>query len=160
MVRLYIEGSTGKAAIYETTSGDAPFTTPLSHIDKLYFHSDLDAISVQTVHTGTVTLPSRAQNGEYNATQNLFAHGLGGIPYVEGRLTKIGGTSVSVPLCGSVCVYKGSGSEAGAFARWVHLGADATNVMLSEYTTTHLDTGGFGSLALEYEVYVTDLLLT
>lgn len=156
--RLKIDGTTGTAAIYDTSAGDAPFTTPLSHIDKLFFHSDLRSIGVQTVVTGSITLPARAANGSFNAVQNLYTHGLGGIPYVEGRITAIGGSPVSIPLCGSVPVDQQSGVNASSFARFVHLGANATHVVLSEYTETHFATA-FGSLSISYEIYVTDVLL-
>jgi hypothetical protein len=156
-VRLKADGATGKVAIYDyTTANDDPFTAPLSHVSRLLFHSDLQYPAIIDVRTGSITLPSVGTNTtERSVAYTLFAHGRGGVPYVEGAITS--GLSRVVALCGSVPVQVGT-SLGAAFPRVVHLGADATNVYLNEYGSTH-ETFAWGSVTLGWTVYVTDVLV-
>ena len=154
-VRLHADGSTGTVAIYTyNTADDLPFTDPYNHIDRLLFHSGLNAISVINVVTGSLTLNAIGANSAGRNNYTLFAHGISGTPYVEGRLTAIGGSSVSRPLAGSVPV----ATQTQGYARLVHLGADATYVYLNEVYASEMSTS-YSSLALSYEIYITDLSL-
>ena len=148
-VRVKADGATGAIAIYTYSGSDAPFTSPLSNIPSLLFHSDLRSISITSVVTGSVTLSAHSANTSGRQAYTLFAHGKGGTPYVEGRLT-----SPAYPLVGSVPVE----TQSQGYARLVHLGADATYVYLHEIYAAEQSTA-YGTLGLTYEVYVSDVLL-
>lgn len=154
-VRLKVDGVAGKCAIY-TGGDDAPFDYPLEHVDKIRFHSDLQYPRIISTHTGTWTLPAvAAQAGFVKRSTNLFAHGLSGTPYVEGFVTVSG---VKVPLLGSVPLNRLSGTRTGFAARWVHLGADATNVIMNEATVGMYESG-HGTFDVDWTVYLTDTLI-
>lgn len=157
-MRLYADGGTGKVAVYDYTAGDdVPFTTPLSAIGRLKFHSDLPYPAIIDTRSVSVTLPAVASaTDESNIRHILFAHGVSGIPYVEGAITS--GLSRVVALCGSVPVQVGTGL-ANSFFRAVHLGADATYVYLNDYCTTY-ETQGFPALTLGLNVFVLDTVLS
>lgn len=163
-VRLKVDGTTGKIAVYDYTAGDdAPFTSPMSNIPRLFFHSDLPAIKIIDVRSTTVSLSALASgSAQVGGTfylglteeKTLFAHGLAGIPYVEGRITAIDGGSVNIPLCGSVPI-----QQASSFPRWLHLGASATNVVLNTFLNGYANFD-YPAISVTVETYVTDLLLT
>lgn len=157
-MRLKADGTTGAIAIYSyDTANDAPFTTPLSNVSRLQFHSNLEYPAVVSIVSGTTTLPAVGVATHISTTHTLFAHGRGGTPYVEGYITS--GLGQQVGLCGSVIVQQNTGSSSALrFARWVHLGADATNVYLHELGES-IDTQGYASLDLGWTVYVLDTLL-
>ena len=149
-VRLKADGATGKVAIY-TGTDDLPFDTPLSYVSRLRFHSDLEYPRVISTHTGTVSLPAvGAATGYRLVTHTLFAHGLGGAPFVEGTLA-LGG--VNVPWLGSVP----AATSASGPARWLHLGADATNIICREYSYGPRS-NTFGALSVNWTVYLTDTI--
>lgn len=90
--KLYAEGVTGHVAIYEG-GNEAAFTDPLNNLDKVYFHSALDYISIAHVWQGTITHPARTRSGSedkylsgakkpLNGTQDyaLTTHNLGYVP--------------------------------------------------------------------------------
>ena len=166
-VRLKADGATGKVAIYDyTTANDDPFTAPLSHVSRLYFHSDLPAIKVIDVQTGTASLA--AANGNDNRisgnlytsvgeVKTLFAHGITGTPYVEGRITSLAGSSVNIPLTGSVPIQDYGANGAGLY-RWLTLGSNATNVVLNAWINANAYQD-YPAINVGWEVYVTDLVL-
>lgn len=159
-IRLKADGQTGKVAIYFGTD-DEPFENPLDHVARLRFHSDLEYPAVVSKHTGTVSLTSMGANTIQETTHVLFAHGQGGIPFVEGTLL-LGANTVS--WAGSVPVAQGSWSDLAMnqvglhSLRFLHLGANATNVVAHEYSvTSHGDS--FGALNVDFTVYLTDRLV-
>lgn len=157
-MRLKADGTSGTVAVYDYTAGnDNPFSNPLGDIPRLRFHSGLLYPAIVSTVTGSISLPAVSANTtDRNVRHTLFAHGRGGIPYVEGAITS--GLSRVVGLCGSVPVQTGDSTGA-AFPRVVHLGADATNVYLNEYGSTH-ETFGWSALTLGWTVYVTDVLVS
>lgn len=164
-VRLRVDGNTGKVAIYDYTAGDdVPFSSPLSAVSRLRFHSDLVYPRIIDTRTVSVTLPAVIPNAKNDSdttsTTNLFAHGQSGIPWVEGKVTS--GLGAIVPLCGSVPVQQHSSSPFSAspsFVRILHLGADATNVVLNSFCVTE-DVQTMPALTITVVVYVTNILLT
>ncbi len=156
---MNIDGVAGVAAIY-TGSDDLPMDDPLDYVGRLKFHSGLHNIAILSVHTGQITLPAVSANSSYQSNYDIIAHGLGTTPYVEGRVTKIGGTDVSIPFAGSIVVVQQSGgpfpAETPAFMRILNLGADDTNVIINEYSVAHLDVA-YSSVTIDWEVYVTDV---
>jgi len=157
---MRFKASASGVAIYDEAAagGDGPFTSPLSHLGNVRFHSSLKYPAIVDTRTGiTVNLAAVGTNVTHRTqTFTLFAHGRGGIPFVEGVIT--GGLSQTVALCGSVPVQTCGSGAAGAFVRVVHLGADGTNVYLNDYGTTY-ELSGFSALTLTLTVYVTDVLL-
>jgi len=162
-VRLKADG-TGKVAIYTyDTPDDVPFTSPLSAVSRLRFHTDLVYPRIINTQTRTITLPSVIANAQSDtdttSTTTLFAHGLGGIPWVEGKITS--GLGQVVPLCGSVPVQRHStfpATVSGSFVRLVHLGADSTNVLLNSFCVTE-DVQTMPAVTITVVVYVTNILL-
>lgn len=165
-VRLKVDGTTGTVAIYDyTIENDEPFTNPYSHLSRLHFHSNLPAIKVVDVRTGSTTLAALNSGINYNITdpttwypglteaKTLFAHGQAGVPYCEGRITSLAGSPVNIPLTGSVPIQRVNG-----YPRWLHLGADATNVILNAFVNGSVN-GNYASVAVNWEVYVTDMVL-
>lgn len=162
-MRLKVDGTTGTVAIYDYTAGDdAPFTSPLSNVSRLQFHSDLDWVKVVDVRTGSVTLPAvnallaAASGNLYTSDDDevvLFAHGQSGVPYVEGRVTVLDGVSVNIPLGGSVPF-----QSFGGLPRWLHIGANATDVLLNWYLPAHRNKN-YAAMTISYEIYVTNMVL-
>jgi len=162
--RLVVDGVGGQIAIYDVstldpTQDNAPLSTPLSYIPRLHFHSALEYPRIISTYTGSVTLPSIGINTVRTAGYTIAAHGLAGTPYVEGKV-QVGGNWY--PLAGSTVVAQqnivGNGFSLG-FVRMLALGADTTNITLQEYSVSCLSAPGYGSLTLNYEIYLTDTLL-
>lgn len=156
-VRFNVDGVAGVAAIY-TGDDDLPMSDPLSHVDRLKFHSGLHNIAIVSVHTGLTILPAVAPASYNRQPHTLFAHGKAGVPYVEGRITSFNGVARSTPLVGSIALAQQSGVEHAAFPRIVHLGANATNVILNEASVAHQEQW-WSAMSVGWEVYVTDVLL-
>ena len=154
-VILRADGQTGTVAIY-TGTDDAPFDNPLGHVSRVRFHSDLDYPRTISIHTGTWTLPAvSAGSGFVKRSENLFAHGLSGTPFVEGYVT-VGGARI--PLLGSVPLNQLTGIRTEFAARWVHLGANDTHVIMNEATVGMADEG-HGTFDVNWTVYLTDTLV-
>lgn len=158
---MRFKASASGAAIYDEVAagGDGPFTSPLSYLPHVRFHSSLKypaAVDVRTGITVNLAAVSADSINERVDTFTLFAHGRGGIPYTEGVITS--GLGQPVALCGSVPVQTCGSGAAGQFVRVVHLGADGTNVYLNDYGPTY-ELSGFSALSLTLTVYVMDVLL-
>lgn len=164
---LRYKTSDGKIAIYDKSSGDLPLTTPLSHLSKIKFHSDLDYIKVIDVRTVTISLPARSNFRNAVASYTLFAHDQPGQPFVLGKLNVNG---VPVGFTGSVPVHNGytatmanAGYPSGYLGRWLALGADASNVIVHEYCVASWVNASinetYPAMSIPVTVYVTDELL-
>lgn len=145
----------GVAALWDDASDDDPFTTPLSNLSRVKFHSDLDYIKVIDEQTVSVNFPSR-NAGLHTQSYTLFAHGLGIQPLVFATCTLSG---VEVAFTGSVPVQVGAGFI-GGLARWVTIGADATNVYAYEYTRVSTGDNIPALNSFSITVWVTDEDLT
>ncbi len=149
----------GNLAIYDvesTSIDDGPLSAPLSYISRLHFHSALEYPAVIATYSGTITLDSVIANTEYWRTYIIAAHGQAGIPYVEGKIN----VGTWVPLTGSVMVTQQGTTTptTPSFARFVHLGADATNIVLQEYSVSQLTTP-YASASFNYVIYLTNKLV-
>lgn len=159
-MKLKVDGTTGKTAIYDTSNGDAPYTSPLSNVSLLRFHSDLWSPAV-TIQSATITLPNRRPSGSAyrssgDAQHTLFAHGKGGTPLVKGYVT-IGG--YKVPLTGSIPLMDAADSDSGV-GRFICVGADATNVFVLEKWVYGTVAGNPSTATtLTFVIYVTDVIL-
>ena len=93
--RFVLDAASGVVAIYDTTTRDLaldnePLSAPLSYVSRLHFDSRLQYPRVVSTLTGTLSLASVPQNTYYDHEHVIAAHGLGGFPYVEGKV-QIGG---------------------------------------------------------------------
>lgn len=166
----------GRATIYTGDPADeSPHTAPLSHLGLIKFSSALAYPKIIGQQTVNVTFPARTtlSGGSYYAaqprfteSQNLFAHGRPGKPWVLASV-EIGGQQV--PFTGSVPVQQATQQGTGnpeAWVRWVSVGADGTNVMVFEYTTvTRNATTGYSGIllpqiTLPITVWTTDKILS
>jgi hypothetical protein len=160
--RLKADGATGKVAIYDYTAGnDNPFTDPTNNITRLKFHSDLDVVGVNTIVTGAIVLPAMSAGAFRSAATNVYAHGLGAIPYVEGRITNIGGAGVNLAFLGSVPVVDGTPAIGGdtlhpGYQRILHLGANSSYVIINEISRAR---GSWPAVSVSYELWITDQTL-
>jgi len=146
-----VDGAVGVAGIYTSADGsDAPLYAPLTYLSDTKFNSALAYPAVTSSVTGSITLPAVAANTTDHRVNNvLFAHGIGSIPFIEGRITS--GLSRVVRLNGSLPVQTGSVVNGPQFPRMIHLGADASNVYLTDFGSTE-ENGGWPSLTLGWRV--------
>lgn len=153
----------GVLAIYTVpdvgVADDAPLATPLSYLSRIKFHSGLAYPKVIQTVTTTLSLPGVSGTPLRTASYSLFAHGRSGQPWVLGRAIVQG---IAVAFTGSVPVQQFATGH--PYARFLALGADATNVWIHEYCPMAGDagTGIWNSLAgidVPLEVYVTDEIL-
>lgn len=153
MPRLFARGSDGVVCIH--TGADDVVNTPTADLSRVLFHSALEYPALIRTEPVTKTLDGRLTNTVLLTTHTLFAHGRPGTPFVAGYITNLG----NVALAGTVPIEVYSNG----FGRFVTLGADATNVLLHEYTTipNTLPGGALNtaSISLSMVIYVTDLLL-
>lgn len=153
------EGSSGTVAIYEA-SDDDPFDDPVAHPSRVLFHSGLLYPARIATITGTLSMPARSAPGSAPFTRvnsagyQLAAHGLAGIPLVEGKLIGIGAGGVDVPWVGSVPLAATGFITVG---RWITLGADDTYIYAHEMWGT---ASGFapGAQDVDYEIHILDFL--
>lgn len=164
MARVFRVAS-GKVAIWDDASNDAPFTNPLGNLSRVKYHSDLGYTQIIDVRDVTLNLPPIANVLQGTASHQLFAHGRGGVPFILGKVT-VGGQPCA--FTGSVPVQMGTAGASGFgyYGRWLALGADATHVYAYEYYVCVGNSGGSSStwetypaLSLPITVYVTDELL-
>jgi hypothetical protein len=144
--KLYANGNTGAVSI---SDGDANTVSPLTNLNKIYFHSDLSYLAVSSIKTGTLSLASRTASSSdassaYGSTvHNLGAHGLSFKPMLFGYLS-----SGEQPILGDVVV-QASGN---ASIRTVTLGTDATNIYAREiYLNKDVS---FAALSLAYKIII------
>lgn len=155
-VTLRGRGSSGVVAIW-TGEDDDPYFNPLDNLaaGRVKFHSSLDYPKV--IHEQTVTLSLGARNsaGTHRNSFNLFAHGRPGIPWVLASIS-VGG--VPVAAVGNVPIQRASKS---CWARWLSIGADATNVTAFEYVVVPHETSLYqlSSTSVDITVWVTDEIL-
>jgi len=152
----------GRAGIW-TGDDDAPYTAPRSNLARVKFHTDLDYIRVIDEVTVTLNLPAISNVLDRVVTHNLFAHGRPGFPYILGKVRAQDGADVA--FTGSVPVQFGNNATS-QYARWLALGADATNVSIHEYVMCNGISGGspstwetYDALSLSITVYITDEIL-
>lgn len=157
--KLKADGTTGKVAVYtveDTAIDDAPFTAPLSNLDRVEFHSDLDYLAISSIQTGTLSLPTRTGTTAGTYRHNLFTHGLGYQPLVMGHLVSFEG--YNTPLLGTTPIRTPIDRvlpTTQADIRTVQLGADATNVYLHEYMLLVSTSLTYPAVDLNWRIMVT-----
>lgn len=150
-IRLRARGSDGRMSIH-TGADDLPFDAPLSHLSRVLFHSDLDYPAILSTHEGSTTFPALGAGSRRNTKYTLFAHGRPGIPIVLGQILNLAPDPVT--FAGSVPMQMSSYG----FARWLTLGADATNVIVHEQILSHVN-AGIAAKAINWRVFVMDTIL-
>lgn len=149
----------GKVAVWEGHTDLLPFNAPLTYLDRVKFHSDIPYVKIVDVKTFTVNIPAiTGYTPDRAQSYTLGAHGRTGQPFVIGKITVNG---VPVAFTGSVPVHQNTNE---AFARFLALGVDATNVYVHEYSVQVCDepTGTCQSRpaqSFQITVYITDILL-
>lgn len=156
----------GKVGIWEGHTDTDPFDAPLSHLanGRLKFHSDIPYVKIVAVKDFTLNVPAiTGATPARSVSYTLGTHGQPGQPFIAGRIIV---NSVPVAFTGSVPVHQGGGafSSGDEFARWLALGADATNVYVHEYAVQHgnANTGVYNGRPVQtfaIRCYITDLLL-
>lgn len=126
----------GTCAIYEVDDlvvDDSPFYDPANNIDRLEFHSDLDYLAIQSIQTGTLSLPSRSGTTPGTYRHNIITHGLGYQPLILGHIENYEG--YNTPLLGTTPIRMASDRTAfdAVDMRTLQLGADETYVYIHEY---------------------------
>lgn len=159
--------NTGKCAVYRVSDADAadytagndPFTTPLSHLSDVKFHSDFEYIPINEIVTGTLSLPSRSAGTGTYTNHTLFAHGAGAVPLLFAVFPDLAGSGQNVPAFGSVPVQgdDNSGSALNGFWRWLTISADSTNVYATELALAQ--SSGFSSFNVDYKVFLSSLTI-
>jgi hypothetical protein len=153
--------SDGKVAIWEGHTDLAPFNDPLNpaNIGRVKFHSDIPYVKIVDVKTFTVTIPALTNLPDRAQSYFLGAHGRPGQPVVIGRIVVNG---VPVAFTGSVPVHQVSGFD--SYARFLVLGADASNLYIHEYAVQNgrQATNVYSSRpeqTFAINCYITDILL-
>ena len=123
---LTARGSDGMVAIHEP---GANLDNPLSNLNNIYFHSDLDYLRVVQSHTLLVNLAAGPGGGAlFSRFARLVTHGLGYVPMV---LATFGSGD---PFPGTKVIQTGSsiGSSSMLTYRTISLCADAGSVYLHD----------------------------
>ena len=148
--RLRIAG--GVCAVWDGAGDTLPFDNPTSYLSRVKFHSELNYLKVIDEQTHTVNFVLRGAPG-FTGSYTMFAHGRAGIPLVFASTTISGNT---VAFTGSIPVQVDTVFR-GRWARWVTVGADATNVYAYEYGNLPA-TYTLPALSLSITTWVTDRL--
>lgn len=155
------DGVAGKIGVY-TGTDDLPLYAPLSYLSRIKFHSDLTYPKIIGDHSGSVTLNATSAGSRTQIQHNIYAHGLGIVPWVLGSI-EIGGQVIS--LSGTVPVQT-TAVNAGAtylgspgFLQTVSLGADATNVYIYEHSLAYFN-AGYAALTFSWRILITDVVLS
>lgn len=153
----------GKVAVWDGHTDTLPFDSPLTYLNRVKFHSDIPYVKIIDVRDFTVNIPAISNTPDRSVSYTLGPHGRPGQPFIVGQIV-VGG--VPVAFTGSVPVHQGGGSfsTVDPLARWLALGADATNVYVHEYAVQFFaaNTGnGAPRPAQSFAIrcYITDILL-
>ncbi len=122
---------TGKVAIYQPVTGneDAPFNNPVANIDNVVWHSDFITRPISRVVNidKVLTLPNSTVA---SAAIEIFTHGLGYAPYIDGHLVDFPQSGQKTPWVGTLPVdFSADGTAAPAYIpRTVTLLWDKTKI--------------------------------
>jgi len=139
-------GSNGKVAIHEPY---ADLDNPLSDLANIYFHSDLDYLSIVGVVSGTLSLPTRYASSSdvssaYGSTiYNIHTHNLGYTPLVVGSKR-----DSKQPIVGDTLIQQGGTCN----LRSILIGADNNYIYVRELYLNKDTT--FSSINIPYTIYI------
>jgi hypothetical protein len=142
--------NTGTMAIYTVDSvapDDLPFSTPLSYLSRVRFHSGLRTPRIISANTYSVTLSAIATNSVTRNTYTVAAHGQSGTPLIFGSIPALG-----ISMCGTVPILATS-----APTRFITLGADATNIVLHEEVVSAAI--GLSATTISLNVKICDFMI-
>lgn len=160
-----------KVAIYDGARNEAVETSPLSHLDKIYFHSDLPYLGIKSVVEGSADINNSGYSGAPGQkTVTLFSHGLGYRPLVFGQVWDnkpyIGDTG-PVPFSGTVPWWgdRDHPTSGGSSTDIVHLHllVDETAVKVNLRRSRATNAAGYTisppAVAFNYRILLTDVEL-
>lgn len=139
-------GTTGKVAIHEPV---ADLSNPLSSLSNIYFHSDLDYLSINTIISGTLSLPTRSYSGSdasssYGSTiYTIYNHSLGYVPLVFA--TKRDSLQ---PIVGDTLIQQGGTCN----LRSILIGADSVYIYIRELFLNKDTT--FSAISIPYSIFI------
>lgn len=152
--------ASGKVAIWDGETDELPFTSPLSYLSRVKYHSDLEYIKIVDVKTYTLNLPAIANALDVVGSFTLGAHGRPGVPFIVPIITIDG---IPVAFTGSVCAHSTGDFD---YGRWLAFGADATNCFVHQYAVQSGFSNGSPSTwkqrpaqTFTINAYITDVLL-
>lgn len=162
-VKLFARQSDGLVVIYQ---GDTNvIEDPLVDLSRLFLHSNLRYVTVVNVVTGSFDLGAIGHPDFTAINHTLNVHGVDGVPFVFGRLVDVDSGfdgDVTYPWVGHVPVqwpriYNYNLNNGGS--RWLALGADDTNILANEIGINPFVSTTIPAITVNYEVFVTDLIL-
>lgn len=151
--------ASGIAAIWEGAGDMLPFTSPLSYLSRLKFHSSFNYIRATKRLTYTLNLPATGNVAVKVASYVLGNHGVAGQPFIVGKIVVNG---VPVAFSGSVPVHQFTTGETDVYARFLSLGVNATSIVVHEYSVQGGNPDAYRSRpaqSFQVTVEVTDMLL-
>lgn len=83
--KLYADGNTGDVTICEP---DADISNPLSNLNKIYFHSDLNYLRINNIINVNIDFPHRGADGSDHSSAhgsdiyNIYTHNLEYVPII------------------------------------------------------------------------------
>ena len=141
--------ATNHVAVYRGTDHTV-FDDPGANADQFDFSSKFKYPDVVSESTVSLTLAASSVRQQISQTRTLMAHGQTGQPLVEGILRKFEGSTVNIPLKGSVPLFFSTTGQ----ARYIILGADSTNVVLHDYATP-LENFSWPAWSIEIDLYIS-----
>lgn len=160
----------GQAAIYDqSTNGDLPLTAPLSYLDDLKWHNELEHIGIVEIRDYTVNLAATnasSYSPPYTNTHVIDTHDQPFEPFVYGYVTLPGGVirTFSMHAAISRASYPSelAGIKRHAFLRFVSLGVDGSNIVLHEWARDVFWSSGthHAAMTIGLRVFITDLSLS
>jgi hypothetical protein len=147
-----LKANSDKVALWDGAAigvdDDGPFNEPLSHLDRLVFHSDLDYIEVLQRYEGTFTAPAKVRGSVGQIVTPIFSHGLAEPPLATMRID-------GVQISGLHAVL-GDALD-GLFYRILAISTDATNVNIHELYSAGKSFTGPGLAAQTFDIVINVL---
>lgn len=158
-------------AIYTGSRSEAVEDNPLSHMDRVIFHSDLPYVEGVEVRTGeTLIAAPTVSNWAYYSQTNLFAHGLSYTPLIIAHAHDVydynGGLWSTIPAnlafpnwrVSPRNYFRPPAAQASGQVGLTNITANATHVVAT--TLFNAEMGNLHRYNLKYTVYVTNVALS
>lgn len=163
-VKFRVDPDLEAIGLYRDPDDDnAPLADPLDHMEDVIFHPALRYCGAVTKLTGTVTLPatvSPAVRPMEVSDHTLAAHGQTGRPMIFGIIKNHPISGADVAWVGSIPVeQKSTFGYPDSYTRWITLSATDTHVVCHHMYPPIFGSIQFGTLDIDYEVYVFNINL-
>jgi len=139
-------GTNGKVAIHEPS---ANLDDPISNLSNIYFHSDLDYLSITKIVNGILSLPIRyasysESSSAYGSTvYSIYQHSLGYTPLIVGVRQ-----DSKQPIVGDTLIQQGGACN----LRSILIGSDNNYLYIRELYLNKDRT--FSSIDIPYTIYI------